>query len=65
MAAVGTLAAVMGSAASGRGQHLDVSNQEAMMGLERVEIARLANDPNPPPRAAGRRADRRPRTATS
>jgi crotonobetainyl-CoA:carnitine CoA-transferase CaiB-like acyl-CoA transferase len=50
MAAVGTLAAVMGSAASGRGQHLDVSNQEAMMSLERVEIARLANDPNPPPR---------------
>jgi CoA:oxalate CoA-transferase len=50
MAAVGTLAAVLGSAASGRGQHLDVSNQEAMMGLERVDIARIANDPNPPPR---------------
>ena len=58
MAAVGTLAAVMGSAASGRGQHLDVSNQEAMMGLERVDVARLANDPNPAPRGPARRADR-------
>jgi crotonobetainyl-CoA:carnitine CoA-transferase CaiB-like acyl-CoA transferase len=50
MAAVGTVAAVIGRAASGRGQHVDVSNQEAMMALERVDIARLAHDPNPPSR---------------
>jgi crotonobetainyl-CoA:carnitine CoA-transferase CaiB-like acyl-CoA transferase len=49
-AAVGTMAAVIARAASGRGQHVDVSKQEAMMCLERVEIGRLSNDPDPPPR---------------
>ncbi len=46
-AAVGTLGAVMGRRGTGRGRHVDISKQEAMMGLERVEIARLANDPDP------------------
>jgi CoA:oxalate CoA-transferase len=50
MAAVATVAAVIGRAASGLGQHVDVSKQEAMIGLERVDIARRANDPNPPSR---------------
>jgi crotonobetainyl-CoA:carnitine CoA-transferase CaiB-like acyl-CoA transferase len=49
-AAIGTMAAVIGAAASGRGQHVDVSEQEAMMCLERVDIGRLSNDPNPQPR---------------
>jgi crotonobetainyl-CoA:carnitine CoA-transferase CaiB-like acyl-CoA transferase len=49
-AAIGTVAAVIGRAASGRGQHVDVSKQEAMMCMERVDIARLTNDPNPQPR---------------
>jgi crotonobetainyl-CoA:carnitine CoA-transferase CaiB-like acyl-CoA transferase len=40
-AAVGTLAAVIGRAATARGQHLDVSKQEAMMCMERVDIGRL------------------------
>jgi crotonobetainyl-CoA:carnitine CoA-transferase CaiB-like acyl-CoA transferase len=49
-AALGTLAAVIGRAASGRGQHVDVSKQEAMMCLERVDIGRFTNEPNQPPR---------------
>jgi crotonobetainyl-CoA:carnitine CoA-transferase CaiB-like acyl-CoA transferase len=49
-AAIGTMAAVIGRAASGRGQHVDVSKQEAMMCMERVDIGRLTNDPNPQPR---------------
>jgi crotonobetainyl-CoA:carnitine CoA-transferase CaiB-like acyl-CoA transferase len=44
------MAAVLGRAASGRGQHVDVSKQEAMMCMERVDIGRLTNDPNPQPR---------------
>jgi len=46
-AAVGTLAAVLGRERDGRGQHIDVSKQEAMMCLERVTIGRFANEPDP------------------
>jgi crotonobetainyl-CoA:carnitine CoA-transferase CaiB-like acyl-CoA transferase len=49
-AAIGTIAAVIGRAASGRGQHVDLSKQEAMMCMERVDIGRLTNDPDPQPR---------------
>ncbi len=49
-AAIGAIAAVMGRVASGRGQHVDVSKQEAMMCMERVDVGRLTNDPNPQPR---------------
>jgi len=45
-AAVGTLAAVLGRERTGRGQHIDVSKQEAMMCLERVTIGRFANEPD-------------------
>jgi crotonobetainyl-CoA:carnitine CoA-transferase CaiB-like acyl-CoA transferase len=48
-AVVGTMGAVLGRAASGRGQHVDVSKQEALMCLERVDIGRLTNDAAPPP----------------
>jgi crotonobetainyl-CoA:carnitine CoA-transferase CaiB-like acyl-CoA transferase len=46
-AALGTLAAVYGRARTGRGQHIDVSKQEAMMCLERVTIGRFANERDP------------------
>ena len=46
-AALGTLAAVLGRARTGRGQHVDCSKQEAMMCLERVTIGRFANEPDP------------------
>jgi len=49
MAAVGTLAAVIGCKRTGRGRYIDISKQEAMIGLERVDVARLANDPTPIP----------------
>jgi len=49
IAAVGTLAAVIGRRRTGLGRYVEISKQEAMMGVERVEIARLANDPNPIP----------------
>lgn len=49
IAAVGTLAAVMGRRRTGRGRYIDISKQEAMIGLERVDVARLANDPTPIP----------------
>ncbi len=52
-AAVGTLAAVLGRAKSGRGQHIDCSKQEAMMCLERVTIGRFANEPDPFPGRRG------------
>jgi len=48
-AAVGTLAAVLGRRLTGRGRYIDISKQEAMIGLERVDVARLANDPSPIP----------------
>ncbi len=46
-AAVGTLAAVIARRTSARGQHISLSKQEAMMGLERVTIGRFANEENP------------------
>jgi crotonobetainyl-CoA:carnitine CoA-transferase CaiB-like acyl-CoA transferase len=46
-AALGTLAAVLGREVTGKGQHVDVSKQEAMMCLERVTIGRFANEPDP------------------
>jgi crotonobetainyl-CoA:carnitine CoA-transferase CaiB-like acyl-CoA transferase len=49
MAATGTLAAVIGRRRTGRGRYIDISKQEAMIGLERVDVARLANDPTPIP----------------
>lgn len=49
VAAVGTLAAVIDRRRTGRGRYIDVSKQEAMVGLERVDVARLANDPTPIP----------------
>lgn len=49
-AAIGTIAAVIGRAASGRGQHVDISKQEAMMCMERVDVGRFTNDPTPQPR---------------
>jgi crotonobetainyl-CoA:carnitine CoA-transferase CaiB-like acyl-CoA transferase len=49
IAAVGTLAAVIGRNRTGRGRYIDISKQEAMIGLERVDVARLANDPTPIP----------------
>ncbi|MGQ9573328.1 MAG: CaiB/BaiF CoA transferase family protein [Dehalococcoidia bacterium] len=49
-AAVATLAALLARPAVGEGQHIDISKFEALMALERVEICRFANDPNPPPR---------------
>jgi crotonobetainyl-CoA:carnitine CoA-transferase CaiB-like acyl-CoA transferase len=46
-AALGTVAALHGRAQTGRGQHIDVSKQEAMMCLERVTIGRFTNERNP------------------
>jgi crotonobetainyl-CoA:carnitine CoA-transferase CaiB-like acyl-CoA transferase len=46
--AVGTMAAVLGRGSSGRGQQIEVSKLEALMCLERVDIGRLTDDPNPP-----------------
>lgn len=46
-AALGTLAAVIARRDTGRGQHVDVSKQEAMMCLERVTIGRFANERDP------------------
>jgi crotonobetainyl-CoA:carnitine CoA-transferase CaiB-like acyl-CoA transferase len=48
-AAVGTLAAILGRRSSGRGQRVEVSQQEAMMCMERVDIGRLTNTRNPEP----------------
>jgi crotonobetainyl-CoA:carnitine CoA-transferase CaiB-like acyl-CoA transferase len=48
-AALGTLAAALEAAASGRGQHLEVSKQEALLCIERVDIGRHINTPKPPP----------------
>ncbi len=46
-AALGILGALFGRSESGRGGHIDVSKQEAMMCLERVTIGRYANEPAP------------------
>jgi crotonobetainyl-CoA:carnitine CoA-transferase CaiB-like acyl-CoA transferase len=41
------MAAVLARQETGRGQEIEVSKQEAMVALERVDIARFANDPSP------------------
>jgi CoA:oxalate CoA-transferase len=46
-AALATLGAVLGRRIASRGQQVEVSKQEALVALERVEIGRLANDPQP------------------
>lgn len=46
-AAVATMAAVLGRLDSGEGQHVDISAFDALVGLERVEVAHFANDPEP------------------
>jgi crotonobetainyl-CoA:carnitine CoA-transferase CaiB-like acyl-CoA transferase len=43
-AAVGTMAAVLSRRSTGSGQHIDVSKQDAMMCLERVDIGRMTNE---------------------
>jgi len=48
-AALATLAALFARLATGQGQHIDISRFEALLALERAEICRFANDPNPPP----------------
>jgi len=48
-AALGTLAAVVEAAATGRGRHVEVSKQEALLCLERVDVGRHINEPKPPP----------------
>jgi CoA:oxalate CoA-transferase len=48
-AALATLAALFARLATGQGQHIDVSKFEALLALERAEICRFANDPNPRP----------------
>jgi len=48
-AALGTLAAVLEATATGQGQHIEVSKQEALLCLERVDIGRNINLPKPPP----------------
>jgi CoA:oxalate CoA-transferase len=46
-AALATMAAVLARRGTQRGQEIEVSKQEAMVALERVDIARFANDPSP------------------
>ena len=46
-AALATMAAVLGRQETRRGQEIEVSKQEAMVALERVDVARFANDPSP------------------
>jgi crotonobetainyl-CoA:carnitine CoA-transferase CaiB-like acyl-CoA transferase len=48
-AALGAMAAILGRAKTGRGQRVEVSKQEALMCLERVDIGRFTNDPDPLP----------------
>ena len=48
-AALGTLAAALRSAASGEGERVEVSKQEALLCIERVDIGRHINLPKPPP----------------
>jgi crotonobetainyl-CoA:carnitine CoA-transferase CaiB-like acyl-CoA transferase len=46
-AALATLGAVLGRLGTSRGQQVEVSKQEALVALERVDISRFANDPTP------------------
>jgi crotonobetainyl-CoA:carnitine CoA-transferase CaiB-like acyl-CoA transferase len=48
-AAIASLAALFARQATGEGQQIDISEFDALVALERVEVARWANDPNPPP----------------
>jgi crotonobetainyl-CoA:carnitine CoA-transferase CaiB-like acyl-CoA transferase len=48
-AALGTLAAALEAAVSGRGQRVEVSKQEALLCIERVDIGLRINTPKPPP----------------
>ena len=48
-AAVGTLAAALEAGVTGRGQHIEVSKQEALLCIERVDIGGQINQPKPPP----------------
>ncbi|MBI4300287.1 MAG: CoA transferase [Chloroflexi bacterium] len=54
-AAVATLGALYARYATGVGQHVDVSKQEAFMALERVEIGKYPNEGSSSQRASGRR----------
>jgi crotonobetainyl-CoA:carnitine CoA-transferase CaiB-like acyl-CoA transferase len=49
-AAVATLAALWVRHTTGEGQHIDISKQEAMIALERVDVSLCANEPEPGPR---------------
>ena len=50
---MGTLAAILGRGQDGQGQLVGVSKLEALMCMERVDIGRLTNDPNPQPWRGG------------
>ena len=52
-AAVGALGAIVGRGSDGEGQLVGVSKLEALMCVERVDIGRLTNDPNPQPWRGG------------
>ncbi len=45
-ASVACMAATLAAKATGRGQHVDVSKQDASMCLERVDIGRAVNEPD-------------------
>ncbi len=51
--AVATLAALYRRGPDGTGQHIDVSRQEALISLDRVDISAAANDPNATARRRG------------
>jgi CoA:oxalate CoA-transferase len=46
-ASVACMAALLAAEATGRGQHIDLSKQEASICIERVDIGRSANEPDP------------------
>jgi crotonobetainyl-CoA:carnitine CoA-transferase CaiB-like acyl-CoA transferase len=48
-AALGSLAAALEAQVSGKGQLIEVSKQEALLCIERVDIGRAINPPKPPP----------------
>jgi crotonobetainyl-CoA:carnitine CoA-transferase CaiB-like acyl-CoA transferase len=48
-AALGTLAAAFEAGVTGEGQHVEVSKQEALLCIERVDIGLRINTPKPPP----------------